>query len=73
VLLLWGANDQIVPLATAKALQKNYSDFYGKEMELFVYPKTGHALALERPRKFVKFIKENATVKTYRSVGTPSF
>lgn len=73
VLLLWGANDQIVPLKTAKAIQKDYSDFYGKEMELFVYPKTGHVMSLERPRKFAKFLKEHASVKTYRTVGTPSF
>ncbi|MEN9394144.1 MAG: hypothetical protein RL362_365 [Bacteroidota bacterium] len=73
VLLLWGANDQIVPLSTALAIQKVYSDYYGKEMELFVYPKTGHVMSLERPRKFAKFLKEHASVKTYRTVGTPSF
>lgn len=73
VLLLWGENDQIVPLRTAKAIQKAYSDYYGKEMELFVYPKTGHVMSLERPKKFAKFLKANATVKTYRTVGTPSF
>lgn len=55
VYLVWGENDKIIPLSTAKCLKQKYQI---PEDRMFVYPKTGHILNIQNPKTFNKWVIE---------------
>jgi pimeloyl-ACP methyl ester carboxylesterase len=55
VYLVWGENDKIIPLSTAKCLKQKYQI---PEDRVFVYPKTGHILNMQNPKAFNKWVIE---------------
>jgi pimeloyl-ACP methyl ester carboxylesterase len=53
ITLIWGADDQIVPLKTARRLRKTLPN-----ARLHILEKCGHLPTIERPKRFRRIWKE---------------
>jgi len=56
VYIIWGSNDQLIPVMTAKRLQKRYNIADDK---VKFFPNTGHVLNLEHPKDFEKWVESH--------------
>lgn len=54
VSLLWGENDELIPLSTARAIMEHY---HIPEDRLFVFSEAAHAVNMERPKEFSAVLK----------------
>ena len=53
VYLVWGENDKIIPLSSAKCLKQKYQI---PEDHVFVFPKAGHIINMQNPKAFNKWV-----------------